>query len=36
MMMPVFERVAQNNDTDVQMYTMDIDENREFAIFLRV
>ena len=31
MMKPVFERVASNNDTKVQMYTMDIDQNRDYA-----
>ena len=31
MMKPVFERVASNNDTEVQMYTMDIDINRDYA-----
>jgi thioredoxin 1 len=31
MMKPVFERVALNNDTEVQMYTMDIDQNRDYA-----
>ena len=36
MMMPAFERVAQNNDTDVQMYTMDIDKNREFVSSLGI
>ena len=36
MMMPVFERVAQNNDTDVQMYTLDIDKNREFVSSLGI
>ena len=36
MMMPVFERVAQNNGTDVQMYTMDIDNNREFVSSLGI
>lgn len=36
MMKPVFERVAQNNDTDVQMYTMDIDKNREFVSSLGI
>ena len=35
-MKPVFERVAQNNDTDVQMYTMDIDKNREFVSSLGI
>ena len=32
MMKPIFERVASNNDTEVQMYTMDIDLNKETAI----
>ena len=32
MMKPVFEKVASSNDTDVQMYTMNIDENRDVAI----
>jgi len=32
MMKPVFEKVASNNDTDVQMFTMNIDENREVAV----
>ena len=36
MMKPVFERVAQNNNTDVQMYTMDIDNNREFVSSLGI
>jgi len=31
MMKPVFERVALNNDTEVQMYTMDIDQNRDYV-----
>jgi thioredoxin 1 len=31
MMKPVFERVASNNNTEVQMYTMDIDQNRDYA-----
>lgn len=30
-MKPVFERVASNNDTEVQMYTMDIDINRDYV-----
>ena len=29
MMKPIFERVATNNTSDVQMYTMNIDNNRE-------
>jgi len=32
MMKPVFEKVASNNDTEVQMFTMNIDENREVAV----
>lgn len=32
MMKPVFEKVASSNDTDVQMFTMNIDENREVAM----
>lgn len=36
MMKPVFERVAESNDTDVQMYTMDIEENKEFAMSLGI
>jgi len=31
MMKPVFERVASNNTSDVQMFTMNIDENKEYA-----
>jgi thioredoxin 1 len=31
MMKPVFERVASNNDTEVQMYTMDIENNKDYA-----
>ena len=30
-MKPVFERVESNNDTEVQMYTMDIDQNRDYV-----
>ena len=32
MMKPVFEKVASSNDTDVQMYTMNIDENQDVAM----
>jgi thioredoxin-like negative regulator of GroEL len=34
MLKPVFERVANSNDTDVQMYTMNIEEgdNKDIAI----
>jgi thioredoxin 1 len=33
---PIFERVAQSNDTDVLMYTMDIDNNRDFVSSLGI
>jgi thioredoxin 1 len=32
MMKPIFEKVAESNVTDVQMYTMNIDDNREVAM----
>ena len=32
MVKPIFERVASNNDTEVQMYTMDIDQNKDMLI----
>jgi thioredoxin 1 len=31
-MKPIFERVAAENSTDVQMYTMDVDMNRDVAV----
>lgn len=31
MVKPIFERVASNNDTEVQMYTMDIDQNKDYV-----
>jgi thioredoxin 1 len=36
MMKPIFERVSESNDTEVQMYTMDIDNNKDFAMSLGV
>lgn len=36
MMKPVFERVASSNDTEVQMYTMDIENNKEYASTLGI
>ena len=36
MMKPIFERVAAENTTDVQMYSMDVDQNREVAMALGV
>jgi thioredoxin 1 len=35
-MKPIFERVSQSNESDVQMFTMDIDENKEAAISLGI
>jgi thioredoxin 1 len=32
MMKPTFEKVANENTSDVQMYTLNIDENREIAM----
>lgn len=31
MLKPIFEKVARENKTEVQMYTMDVDANREVA-----
>ena len=36
MLNPIFERVASQNTSDVQMYTMDVDINREIAATLGV
>lgn len=36
MMKPAFERVATSNTTDVQMYTMNIDNNREVGASLGI
>jgi thioredoxin len=33
---PIFEKVARENTSDVQMYTMDVDQNREMAMTLGV
>lgn len=32
MLKPTFEKVANENTTDVKMFTMDVDSNRDFAI----
>lgn len=29
---PIFEKVSNENTSDVQMYMMDVDSNRDFAI----
>ena len=36
MMKPIFERVANSNETDVQMYTMDIENNKEYSMSLGI
>lgn len=36
MMKPTFERLAKENTTPVQMYTMDVDANREMAVSLGI
>lgn len=36
MMKPVFERVGSTNESNVQMYTMNIDNNREVAMSLGI
>lgn len=36
MMKPAFERVANNNTSDVQMYTMNVDNNREIGAALGI
>ena len=36
MMKPIFERVANTNTSEVQMYTMNIDNNREVAVTLGI
>ena len=36
MMKPIFERVANSNQSDVQMYTMNVDMNRESAASLGI
>ena len=33
---PIFEKVARENTSDVHMYTMDVDQNRELAMTLGV
>jgi thioredoxin 1 len=33
---PIFEKVSSENTTDVQMYTVDVDDNRDLAVSLGV
>jgi thioredoxin 1 len=35
-MKPVFEKVAKDNTTEVEMYTMDVDLNRDIAMSLGI
>jgi thioredoxin 1 len=36
MMKPIFEKVASTNESDVKMYTLNIDNNREVAMSLGI
>ena len=36
MMKPIFEKVASSNQSDVKMYTLNIDNNREVAVSLGI
>lgn len=36
MLKPIYERVSTENTTEVQMYTMDVDVNREMAVSLGI
>jgi thioredoxin 1 len=36
MMKPIFEHVTSNNDTEVQLYTMDIDQNKDYVTTLGI
>lgn len=36
MMKPIFEKIANKNKSEVQMYTMDIDLNRDIAMSLGI
>jgi thioredoxin 1 len=33
---PIYEKVSSENTTDVQMYTVDVDDNRDLAVSLGV
>jgi thioredoxin 1 len=35
-MKPIFEKVARENSNGVQMYTMDVDQNRDTAMKLGI
>jgi thioredoxin 1 len=36
MMKPIFEKVSSTNESDVKMYTMNIDNNREIAMSMGI
>ena len=36
MLKPIYERVSTENTTEVQMYTMDVDVDREMAVSLGI
>ncbi len=36
MLKPIYEKVSSENTTEVQMYTMDVDDNRDLAVSLGV
>lgn len=36
MLKPIFEKVTTENETDVQMYTMDVDLNRDLVVSLGI
>lgn len=36
MLKPIFEKVSSENTTEVQMYTMDVDDNRDMAVSLGI
>lgn len=36
MLKPIFEQISSENTTDVQMYTMDVELNKDFAVSLGI
>lgn len=36
LMKPIFEKVSLNNKTNVQMFTMDIDNNKDFVLSMGI
>ena len=35
-MKPIFENVSNENETNIEMFTMDVEENRDFAVSLGI